>query len=68
MADPAFLAMRVDLVERGLLTAEHRLTPAGHAHVEQLIGELRGAEAPGESEVVRVFWSHSFRQRRRAHA
>jgi len=46
MTAPGFLAMRAELVERGLLDDEHRLTRAGHAHVDSLIAELAEAEAP----------------------
>lgn len=56
MPDPAFLAMRADLVDRGLLTGEFRLTPAGHAHVDALVAELATAEAPCAPDAPRVVW------------
>jgi hypothetical protein len=66
MADPAFLEMRAGLVRRGLLTEDFSLTDAGCAHVDELIGELRQTAAPCDPDEPRVFWLHTFRQRRRA--
>lgn len=57
MSGPDFLAMRSDLVERGLLTADFRLTEGGVAHVDGLIADLRDAEAPAEPWKPRVFWN-----------
>jgi len=62
MSDPGFLAMRADLVERGLLTEEHRLTTAGHAYVEELLDRLPTEEAPCDPEKPRVRWN--FKRRR----
>ncbi|MBN9504956.1 MAG: hypothetical protein J0I69_02925 [Altererythrobacter sp.] len=57
MADTAFLAMRADLIARGLLTPEHRLTDAGHAHVDALIERLLDEEAPCDPTRPRVRWN-----------
>lgn len=61
MARAAFLAMRTDLIARGLLSAEHsgehRLTEAGHAHVGALIEHLQDEEAPCDPTKARVRWS-----------
>jgi hypothetical protein len=66
MSDQAFLAMRAELVERGLLNDEHRLTDAGHAYVDELFERLPGEEAAFDPEGPRVFWN--LRKRRRSRA
>ena len=44
-----FDAMRANLIKRGLLDPERRLTPAGHAYVDNLIRDLkRIAHTKGE--------------------
>lgn len=40
MTNPGFEAMRASLVERGLIDAEYRLTPAGFEYTEDLIARL----------------------------
>lgn len=50
--------MRADLVARGLLDAEFRLTEAGHAHVDALIGVLLVSQAPCEPDKPRVKWNY----------
>lgn len=66
MADASFLAMRADLVERGLLDDEHRLTKAGHAYVDELIVRLPAEEAAFDPDGPRVFWNLRKRGRHRA--
>jgi hypothetical protein len=41
-----FLKMRARLQTRGLIDAEFRLTPAGHAYGDELLARLRGTRAP----------------------
>jgi hypothetical protein len=35
-----FPALRQSLLERGLIDAEHRLTPAGNVYVDEMLREL----------------------------
>lgn len=63
--DPtAFIAMRADLVARGLIDREYRLTAAGHAHVRALLIELPRRTAPCDPARRRVRWNFSRRWRR----
>lgn len=57
IAAPSFEAMRADLIARGLLTADFRLTEAGNAHVDRLQIELETAEAPEDSGHSGVRWN-----------
>lgn len=66
-APVGFLAMRADLVSRGLLDEGHRLTPDGHVYVDQLLDCLVEAEAPCDPSRPRVRWN-TRRDRRRARA
>lgn len=52
-----FHTMRSGLVSRGLLSAELRLTEAGNAHVDSLLGDLCAAEAENNSDGPRVKWN-----------
>ena len=53
----AFHSMRGDLIARGLLSPELRLTEAGNAHTEQLIEELTEVVAENDSSGPRVQWN-----------
>lgn len=53
----SFDAMRASLVERGLLSADFKLTPAGHAHADVLIAELAVAEDDGAPGKTAVRWN-----------
>lgn len=64
MPDAAFLAMRADLVVRGLLDDGHRLTGAGHAYVDELLERLPNEQAPCDPDAPRVRWN--FKRRSRA--
>lgn len=66
MADHAFLAMRADLVDRGLLDGEHRLTDAGHAYVNELLERLPREVALCDPDGPPVLWN--LRKRRPRHA
>jgi hypothetical protein len=57
MAGPHFLAMRAGLIERGLLSQDHRLTDAGHAYVDALLERLPEEEAPCDPDGPRVRWN-----------
>lgn len=50
-----FEAMKADLVARGLIDREGRVTPAGDAYTDQLIADLKSAELPAPP-VVPVQW------------
>lgn len=66
-----FEQMRAGLVSRGLVALDgdgFRLTEAGHLHVDEMMSDLRDAEAECDPCEARVFWRHDFRQRERAHA
>lgn len=41
--NPGFLAMRANLVARGLLSEDGRLTPRGNAHVDKMLDRVRSA-------------------------
>lgn len=60
----AFQAMRANVVARGLLDSEHRLTDAGHDHARDLLGQLRTAEASYDPHGPCVFWNVRFRAAR----
>jgi len=49
-------ALRDDLVARGLLTPEGKLTPAGNAHVEEIKDQLLAQPATGDPRRPRVKW------------
>lgn len=51
-----FATMRQRLIDRGLIDAEFRLTPAGNDHVAGLIGQLRRVDAANDREGRRVRW------------
>lgn len=65
MADTRFLAMRADLIARGLLTPEHRLTEAGHVYVEALLELLPDEEVPCDPTKPRVRWNRRGNRHRR---
>ncbi len=58
MSDPAFLAMRAGLVERGLLDEDFSLTDVGHSHCEALIRDLRRSEGESAPDRDRVRWNY----------
>lgn len=51
--------MRADLVRRGLLDARFNLTDAGRDYANQLIADLREAEAEQDPAGRRVAWDTS---------
>ncbi|WPZ06604.1 hypothetical protein [Pelagerythrobacter marinus] len=64
-----FEQMRAGLVSRGLVAFDgdcFRLTDAGHLHVDEMMSDLREAEAGCDPCLARVFWRHNFRQRERS--
>ncbi len=52
-----FHSMRRGLIARGLLSADLRLTEAGNACVDALLGDLADAEAKNDSAGPRVRWN-----------
>lgn len=65
MIDPVkpFEAMRADLVARGLLATDFRLTDAGNRHAETLIAELDAAR----EDVICVYAPIRWNTRRGGH-
>jgi hypothetical protein len=53
---PGFNAMRADLIRRGLLDDSGSVTPAGDVYVDQLLMDLRNAEAL-EPPALAVIWN-----------
>ena len=41
----SFARMRASLVERGLIDEQHRLTAAGRTYTDELLEQLKAAEA-----------------------
>lgn len=64
MTDVAFLAMRADLVGRGLLTGDFRLTAAGNAHVDELLFRLPLQSPPPPPGGPGVRWNVKWRKAR----
>jgi len=63
VATKPFETMRADLIARGLLTADHRLTAAGKAHVALIILGLAAGEADNDPDGPCVEWQIDFRRR-----
>lgn len=57
MSWQGFEAMRAGLVARGLLSADLRLTQAGHAHVAALLARLDQSEAGPDLRAAAVRWN-----------
>ena len=54
MVTPAFKKMQRSLIDRGLLTADLQITPAGNAWLDQQLVELREAQADALPEGHKV--------------
>lgn len=54
-----FAMMRADLVRRGLLDADFKLTDAGRDYADQLLLDLRDVEARQDPAGARVVWNTS---------
>jgi len=63
VATRTFETMRANLIARGLLTDDYRLTVAGHARVAQIKADLAASETSNDPDGPRVDWQIDFRRR-----
>ena len=55
--------MRVNLIARGLIDADNRLTAEGHAEARAIMRDLATKEAANDPDGPRVRWDFDFSRR-----